>query len=71
MIWTTDWLRHIPQWGPLSLMMWDWKRADQELRRAIELNPNLSEPRVYLSSYVAAVGKVHAEVDEDRLGAKS
>lgn len=52
-------------------MMWDWKRADQELRRAIELNPNLSEPRVYLSSYVAAVGKVHDEVDEDRLGAKS
>src|ERR1035438_1300842 len=42
--------------GLVSLMMWDWARSDQELRRAIELNPNLSDAHEYRSWYLAAVG---------------
>ena len=50
--------------GLVSLMMWDWARADQELRRAIELNSNLSDAHEYRSWYLAAVGKLPEAVSE-------
>jgi TolB-like protein/tetratricopeptide (TPR) repeat protein len=53
--------------GLVSLMMWDWARADQELRRAIELNSNLSDAHEYRSWYLAAVGKLPEAVSEGKL----
>jgi serine/threonine protein kinase/Tfp pilus assembly protein PilF len=53
--------------GLVSLMMWDWARADQELRRAIELNSNLSDAHEYRSWYLAAVGKLPEAVNEGKL----
>jgi tetratricopeptide (TPR) repeat protein len=53
--------------GLVSLMMWDWARADQELRRAIELNPNLSDAHEYRSWYLAAVGTLPEAVSEGKL----
>ena len=53
--------------GLVSLMMWDWTRTDQELRRAIELNSNLSDAHEYRSWYLAAVGKLPEAVSEGKL----
>ena len=53
--------------GLVSLMMWDWAPADQELRRAIELNSNLSDAHEYRSWYLAAVGKLPEAVSEGKL----
>jgi len=53
--------------GLVSLMMWDWARADQELRRAIELNSNLSDAHEYRSWYLAAVGRLPEAVSEGKL----
>jgi serine/threonine protein kinase/tetratricopeptide (TPR) repeat protein len=53
--------------GLVSLMTWDWARADQELRRAIELNSNLSDAHEYRSWYLAAVGKLPEAVREGEL----
>jgi serine/threonine protein kinase/Tfp pilus assembly protein PilF len=53
--------------GLVSLMMWNWARADQELRRAIELNSNLSDAHEYRSWYLAALGKLPEAVSEGQL----
>jgi TolB-like protein/Tfp pilus assembly protein PilF len=53
--------------GVTSLMTWDWARADQELRHAIELNSNLSDAHEYRSWYLAAVGKLTEAVNEGKL----
>jgi serine/threonine protein kinase/Tfp pilus assembly protein PilF len=53
--------------GLVSLMMWDWAHADQELRRALELNSNLSDAHEYLSWYLAAVGKLPEAVSEGKM----
>ena len=53
--------------GLVSLMMWDWAPADQELRRALELNPNLSDAHEYRSWYLAAVGTLPDAVSEGKL----
>jgi len=37
--------------GFFLLHQWDWPRAKQELERAIELNPNLSDPHELLGYY--------------------
>ncbi len=50
--------------GLALLMTWDWSSADQELRHAIELNPNLSEAHVYRSWYLGAVGNLTDAVIE-------
>ncbi len=36
---------------------WDWLGADREFRRAIELNPNYAEARVYYSHFLNYVGR--------------
>ena len=53
--------------GLVSLMMWDWGTADQELRRALELNSNLSDAHEYRSWYLAAVGKLPEAVSEGKM----
>ena len=53
--------------GLASLMTWDWENADRELRRSIELNPNLAFARVYLSWYLAALGKLSAAIDQGEI----
>jgi eukaryotic-like serine/threonine-protein kinase len=53
--------------GLVSLMMWDWAPADQELRRALELNSNLSDAHEYRSWYLAAVGKLPEAVSEGKM----
>jgi eukaryotic-like serine/threonine-protein kinase len=36
---------------------WDWLGADREFRRAIELNPNYAEARVYYSHFLNYMGR--------------
>jgi TolB-like protein/DNA-binding winged helix-turn-helix (wHTH) protein len=43
--------------GRIELRNWHWAAAEQEFRRAIELNPNLSKAREFYSEYLDAVGR--------------
>ena len=45
---------------------WDWATAENELKQAIELNPNSSGAHSAYSSYLAAIGRVGEEVQEKK-----
>jgi TolB-like protein/Tfp pilus assembly protein PilF len=49
-----------------SLYDWDWLTGENELKRAIELNPNSSYPHTAYGSYLAATGRVGEEVEEKK-----
>jgi tetratricopeptide (TPR) repeat protein len=53
--------------GLASLMTWDWAKADEELGRATELNPNLAFAHTYPSWYLAAVGKLSEAIDQGKI----
>jgi eukaryotic-like serine/threonine-protein kinase len=46
---------------------WNWRPAERELRRAIELNPNLSEVHLQYAVYLLVIGKVADGITEARL----
>lgn len=39
------------------ILNWDWTRAEEEFKRAIELNPNYSPAHIYYAHYLAAMGR--------------
>lgn len=41
--------------GWLELADWDWRGADQEFKRAIELNPNFPQARAWYAQYLSAM----------------
>lgn len=43
---------------------WDYKGAEQALRRAIQLNPSYAEARLWYSIYLEAMGRSHEAVQE-------
>ncbi len=43
---------------------WDWGSAEQNLRRAVELNPNRSYSRVFYSNYFAFLGRTEEAIRE-------
>jgi serine/threonine protein kinase/Flp pilus assembly protein TadD len=43
--------------GMALLQEWDWKGCDQNFRRAIELNPNSVDARVFYSWYLCMAGR--------------
>jgi TolB-like protein/predicted Ser/Thr protein kinase len=45
---------------------WDWPGAEQELKRAIELNPNSSYGHAFYSAYLAVMGRSDESVAEAR-----
>jgi TolB-like protein/DNA-binding winged helix-turn-helix (wHTH) protein/Flp pilus assembly protein TadD len=45
---------------------WDWSGAQQEYRRAIELNPNLAELRQGYANYLMAIGRTQEAVTESK-----
>jgi eukaryotic-like serine/threonine-protein kinase len=45
---------------------WDWTGADDEFRRAIELNPNYSEAHHFYSHYFIAVGRIRESLAESQ-----
>jgi TolB-like protein len=46
---------------------WNWTLAERELRRAIELNPKLSEVHLQYAVYLLNIGKVADGITETRL----
>jgi eukaryotic-like serine/threonine-protein kinase len=46
---------------------WDWKAADQEFRRAIELNPRYSTARQWYAWYLMALGRFEEALAEGRV----
>jgi Flp pilus assembly protein TadD len=49
------------------MMTWNWVAAERELRRAVELNPNLSEAHREYGVYLGVIGKTADAVAEVRL----
>ena len=45
---------------------WDWSKAELELRRAIELNPNYAQARQWYALYLAKMGRHEEAVAEAR-----
>lgn len=43
---------------------WDWGSSEQNLRRAVELNPNRSYSRVFYSDYFAFLGRTEEAIRE-------
>jgi TolB-like protein/Tfp pilus assembly protein PilF len=43
---------------------WDWKQAEQEFRRAIELNPNYATAHQWYGYYLAAMSRFPEALDE-------
>jgi TolB-like protein len=48
---------HVAMGGLLSWTDWDWAAARREWERAIELNPNYPDPRVFYSHYLLMMGE--------------
>jgi adenylate cyclase len=46
---------------------WDWAGAEQEFRRAIELNPSLASNRYHLAWLLATLGRAEEAIAEHRL----
>jgi len=47
---------------------WDWAGAEQELKRAIELNPNCAEAHSAYSVYLSSIGRPEEALAEARRG---
>ena len=45
---------------------WDWPAAEQEFRRAIELDPNYALGRSFLAWHLAAMGRFDESIAEDK-----
>ena len=45
---------------------WDWKLSEKELRRALELNPNLAQAHLYYGQYLRTQGRLDGSVAEHR-----
>jgi TolB-like protein/DNA-binding winged helix-turn-helix (wHTH) protein/Tfp pilus assembly protein PilF len=43
---------------------WNWSKAEQEFRQAIQLNPNYATGHQWYSSYLTAMGRFQEAVDE-------
>ena len=55
---------HLALGGILEFRDWNWAEADRELRRAIQLNPNLAFAHAVLSEGLAARGRFEEAVAE-------
>ena len=52
----------------LAFHDWNWRDAEREYRRAIELNPNLADAHSWLADVLAATGRMEEAVREARRG---
>jgi serine/threonine-protein kinase len=57
---------HTAQARVLLFYDWDWRGAEAELRRAIELNPNYAEAHHMYSHYLMYVGQAEQSLAESR-----
>jgi TolB-like protein/DNA-binding winged helix-turn-helix (wHTH) protein/Flp pilus assembly protein TadD len=46
---------------------WDWKQAEHEFKRAIELNPNYATAHQWYSYYLRAMGRLPEALEEARM----
>lgn len=49
---------------------WDWRKAEVELRRGIELNPNYAQAHQWYALYLAKMGRHEEALDEARQAQK-
>jgi len=52
----------------LAFHDWNWRDAEREYRRAIELNANLADAHSWLSDVLVATGRIEEAVSEARRG---
>lgn len=55
---------HLAHGRVLQLVEWNWPRAEAELRRALELAPNLAEARMSLAHVLVTTGRFEAGLAE-------
>ncbi len=46
---------------------WDWVRAESEFKRALEINPNLSNAHHWYGEYLGAVGRFDEAISEQKI----
>ena len=49
---------------------WDWKGAEAAFKKAIELDPNLAQARIFYSFYLEAMGRQDEAVREAEIAQK-
>ena len=52
--------------GYAAMFNWDWKLSEKELRRALELNPNLAQAHLYYGQYLSTQGRIDGAVAEHK-----
>ncbi len=50
--------------GYVKMYNWDWAAAEQEFKRAIDLNPNNANAHTYYSRYLASIGRADEAISE-------
>jgi TolB-like protein/DNA-binding winged helix-turn-helix (wHTH) protein len=50
--------------GKIEFREWNWKTAEQEFKRAIELNPNLASARISYTDYLRAMGRLDEALEQ-------
>lgn len=50
--------------GYVDLFDWKWRASEQELQRAITLNPNLPQAHLYFGQFLSVQGRMDDAVDE-------
>jgi TolB-like protein/DNA-binding winged helix-turn-helix (wHTH) protein len=50
--------------GRIEFREWNWSAAEQEFKRAIELNPNLASARIQYSNYLNAMGRLDESMEQ-------
>jgi TolB-like protein/DNA-binding winged helix-turn-helix (wHTH) protein len=50
--------------GRIEFREWNWQAAEQEFKRAIELNPNLANARIYYTDYLNAMGRLDEAMEQ-------
>ena len=52
--------------GYVDLFDWKWRASEQELQRAITLNPNLPQAHLYFGQFLSVQGRMDDAVDEHK-----
>lgn len=54
--------------GYVALFNWEWKKSEQELRRSLELNPNLPQAHLYYGQLLSVLGNQDEALAEHKTG---
>ncbi|MFC2163599.1 tetratricopeptide repeat protein [Acidobacteriota bacterium] len=53
--------------GLLTSFFWDWERAEDEFKRAIELNPNYSTAHIWYAEHLWSMGRAEESIQQAKI----